>query len=92
MYKTFILVSLAAILASAPAFAQTAGPVDQTDDCDDPDTVDEDECLALLPIGGQEITNFVPLIGPIAAALGFAALAAGAGGGGTSSTPTTPNN
>ncbi|MEL6957813.1 MAG: hypothetical protein AAGL89_02535 [Pseudomonadota bacterium] len=80
--KTLLNVTIAALLLSSVAQAQTAATVD----CNDPANANTDECLALPPLGSGDITNFVPLIGPL---LGAAAVAAVAAGG--ASAPSTPN-
>ena len=93
MFRTIVISALAALLVTSPAFAQELvvegqPPIEQAKDCDNPDNADEAECL-LLPLGGDQITNFVPLFAPLLGAAAVAAVAAG--GGSTTSTTSTTN-
>jgi hypothetical protein len=88
MLKTFTLATSVLLLLSSASFAQedvVAGAPSEEVDCDDPNNAEEDECLG-LPIGGQDITNFVPLVAPL---LVVAAVAVALAGGGTTSTVST---
>ena len=94
MFRPILNTSIAVLLLSNAAFAQTVVPADTTQqqiDCDDPNNADEDVCLG-LPVGGDAITNFVPLIAPLLGAAAAVAVVAGAGGGDTTSTVSTVNN
>lgn len=80
-------ISAAFVVALAsPSFAQ---PVAQANniDCEDEANREEEACLVLLP-NDDPITNFVPLIAPLAG-LGVLAAAAGGGGSTVSTTSTT---
>lgn len=93
MFRPILNTSIAVFLLSNAAFAQTAVPADtaqQQIDCDDPNNADDDECLG-LPVGGDTITNFVPLIAPLLGVGAVAAAVAGGGGGDTTSTVSTTN-
>ncbi len=77
---------------AAPAMAQTGQTTPQTQpvqntqlDCNDPANAEAEACLGLP---GDDVTNFVPLIAPLAGLLG---IAAAAGGGSTTSTTSTPS-
>ncbi len=88
-----IFVTLLALSSmGAPAMAQTEPTTPQTQpvqntqlDCNDPANAEAEACLALP---GDGVTNFVPLIAPLAGLLGIGALA---GGGSTTSTTSTPS-
>ncbi len=85
MSKTILSIALSGVVALSSVTRVSAQDTSEVD-CEDPANQEADECLG-LPVGSLPITNFVPLIAPLAVAGAIAAASAG----GSSSTPNTTN-
>ena len=82
-----LLMAGAAVFSAQTALAQQVTPVTPPINCEDPANVNSQACLG-LPDPNLPITNFVPVVAPIAGAVFLGAVA---GGGSTPSTPSTPS-
>tara|TARA_Y100000588_G_scaffold393626_2_gene510365 strand:- start:573 stop:842 length:270 start_codon:yes stop_codon:yes gene_type:complete len=81
------LMAGAMVVSAQNALAQQVTPTTPPINCEDPANVSNQACLG-LPDPNLPITNFAPVIAPVAGAVFLGALG---GGGSTPSTPSTPS-